>query len=85
MRHPMRVQDAARMTRSLRRAAELTDGWTGLAAALSRHAPISKQAVHAWLQRGVPAERAIQIEAVTRGAVLREELRPDLYQGMVRR
>jgi len=83
----MRVAHSTQMIRALQRAAGLSDnGWTGLAAALSKQGgkPISKQAVHAWLYRGVPAERAVQIERVLDGAVLREELRPDLYEGMHR-
>jgi DNA-binding transcriptional regulator YdaS (Cro superfamily) len=30
----------------------------------------------------VPAERAVQIEKALNGAVTRQELRPDLYEGM---
>ena len=82
----MRVADVTRMTRALKRAAELAGGWTALATLLSQDGDrISKQAVHSWQYRGIPAERAVQIEHVLRGAVLREDLRGDLYEGMVRR
>jgi len=78
----MRVTDATRMTRALRRAADLAGGWTALADLLSQEGErISKQAVWAWGTRGVPAERALQIERVLRATVTRDELRPDLYQG----
>ncbi len=32
-----------------------------------------------WRNRGVPAERVLEIEAATEGKVTRHELRPDLY------
>lgn len=81
----MRVTHVTQMTRSLKRAAELSGGWTGLARALSHQGdPITKQAVHNWLTRGVPAERAVQIEQVTREAIPRHELRPDIFEGYVR-
>jgi len=84
-RQTMRVAHVTQMTRALQRAAELTGGWTALAEALSEDGHrISKQACHSWNYRGVPAERALQIEKVTRGVVLREHLRPDLYEGMTR-
>jgi len=85
-RHTMKVTHVTQMTRALRRAADLAGGWTGLAQVLSQDGNrISKQAIHSWLYRGVPAERAVEIERVLKGAILREDLRPDLYDGMVRR
>jgi len=85
MSKQMKVADVAKMTRALRRSADLAGGWTALAALLSQGGPrITKQAVHVWQQRGVPVERALQIETALRGAVTRDELRPDLYSGYVR-
>jgi Bacterial toxin YdaS len=49
---------------------------------LAEHLGISKQAVHQWKDR-IPADYIVTIEHVT--GVLRQELRPDLYQGMRRR
>ena len=49
----------------------------GSAANLARILGIRPQAVYQWNQ--VPAERVIQIERATDGAVTRHELRPDLY------
>lgn len=40
---------------------------------------VSEQAISKWKKRGVPAERVLEIERVTGGAVTRYELRPDLY------
>jgi len=81
----MRVQHATQMTKALKRAADLSDGWTGLARALTAGGdPVSKQGVFAWQFRGIPAERAVQVEQVTRGVVPRHELRPDLFSGYVR-
>jgi DNA-binding transcriptional regulator YdaS (Cro superfamily) len=48
--------------------------------ALARTLGITPQAVSRWLQaEQVPAKWVIPIEALIRGAVTREELRPDLY------
>jgi DNA-binding transcriptional regulator YdaS (Cro superfamily) len=81
-RQMMRVAHATQMVKTLKRAAELAGGWTALAHQLSQEGPrVSKQGVHVWLQRGVPVERAMQIEQVLGGVITRDELRPDLYQG----
>lgn len=41
---------------------------------------VKQQHVHKWLYaKRVPAERAVQIEAATKGVVTRQELRPDLW------
>ena len=54
---------------------------TGGQAKLARAMGISTQTVHNWLSRGnVPAERCIDIERATGGAVTCEELRPDLAE-----
>jgi DNA-binding transcriptional regulator YdaS (Cro superfamily) len=49
--------------------------------ALAERLGVSQAAVSYWLTqaKAVPAERAVQIEAVTDGAVSRKELRPDLW------
>lgn len=46
---------------------------------LAKACGVSAQAVYKWKLAGVTAERAIQIEGATGGAVKRHELRPDLY------
>lgn len=38
---------------------------------------VSPQAITKWLEKGVPAERVLEIERVS--GVSRHELRPDLY------
>lgn len=48
---------------------------------LAKACGVSVQAVYKWRLAGVTAERAIQIEEATGGAVKRHELRPDLYPG----
>lgn len=41
---------------------------------------VSQQAVYKWLKKGFPAERAVEIERVTEGAIKREDLRPDIFK-----
>jgi DNA-binding transcriptional regulator YdaS (Cro superfamily) len=60
---------------ALRRALDILDGVRNLAKACD----VSVQAVYKWLENGVTAERAIEIETATGGKVTRHELRPDLY------
>jgi DNA-binding transcriptional regulator YdaS (Cro superfamily) len=50
-------------------------GLKGLAARCG----VTHQAVLKWKNGKVPAERAVQIEAVTEGSISRSELRPDLW------
>lgn len=38
-----------------------------------------QQHVFHWMNKGIPAKRAIEIEVATNGAVTRSELRPDLW------
>lgn len=46
----------------------------------ARELGISPQAVDGWRRRGqVPAERVLDIERITGGAITRYELRPDIY------
>lgn len=43
---------------------------------------VSRQTVYAWLyvlEKGVPAERCPEIEAITSGEITRKELRPDIF------
>lgn len=66
---------------ALRRAIDRAGSLRALADAItaSGGSSVSAQAVHHWLTKGVPAERAPQIERATAGAIRRYELRPDLY------
>ena len=81
----MTVAQAAQMTKALKRATASAGGWTALAKVLSHDGPrITKQGVWSWQTRGIPAERAVQLERVLKGTVTRDELRPDLYSGYVR-
>ncbi|MFO1351883.1 MAG: Cro/CI family transcriptional regulator [Gammaproteobacteria bacterium] len=45
---------------------------------------VTHQAVSKWRRFGVPAERAMQIEIATGGAVTRQELRPDIFGDLPR-
>lgn len=76
--------EARTMLEELDRAVEYAGGWTELAARLSTHTGtnVSPQAVFAWATRGIPPERATDIEEALDGAVLRQRLRPDLYRNM---
>ena len=60
------------MQEGLKRALEIVGG----PAALARHLGITKQAVGQWSQ--VPAERVLDVEDATNGAVKGHELRPDI-------
>lgn len=82
---PMKVVHVTTMHKALHRAAGHTGGWAALARALTANGdPISRQGVFSWQSRGIPAERALQIEKVTRGVVQRHELRPDIFEGYTR-
>lgn len=64
------------MREALERAKTKTNGATGLAQRLSEAgSPITSQAISQW--KRVPAERAIEVEAIT--GVSRHELRPDVF------
>lgn len=77
-------QQAARMVRALETAVALAGSWRELADRLSAYSgkQISPQGVFRWTQTGVPPERAVDLENLLEGQVLRQELRPDLYDGM---
>lgn len=66
---------------ALKRAAELAGGWKGLAQSISGASAkgVTPQGCYKWSITGVPAERAVEIERLLDGAVLRQELRPDLF------
>lgn len=53
----------------------------GTQTALAERIGVGQNAVSYWLTslKPVPPKRAVQIEAVTNGAVTRKELRPDLW------
>jgi DNA-binding transcriptional regulator YdaS (Cro superfamily) len=63
------------VTTALDKAAELLGGQSELALALD----VTSMAISQWKKRGVPAERAVQIEQVTKKKVKRSDLRPDLF------
>ncbi|MFD2754268.1 helix-turn-helix domain-containing protein [Comamonas terrae] len=66
----------------MQRAVVLLGGQLALAKALK----VTPPAVHQWLTgaRPVPAERCPSIERLTSGAVLCEQLRPDVEWGCLR-
>ena len=57
------------------KAAEILGGIAKLASICK----ITPQAAHKWVNTQVPANRCIQIEQATNGAVTRYELRPDVF------
>lgn len=44
---------------------------------LAKACDVSPQAVHKWLENGVPAERVLEVEKLT--GISRHELRPDVF------
>ena len=69
---------------ALQRAAEHCESWRGLSRKVSEATGerLDDSAAYNWYTRGCPGERAVDIEHATQGAVLRQEIRPDLYEGM---
>jgi DNA-binding transcriptional regulator YdaS (Cro superfamily) len=59
----------------IERAIEIVGGLTALATLID----VSPQVIVNWRERGVPANRALAIEAATGAKVTRHELRPDIY------
>lgn len=51
--------------------------WAGSQAELCRRLGVKPQVMSNWRRRGVPLERCVDIEAATRGEVMRWELRSD--------
>ena len=78
------ADQAKRMLQALDAAAAYAGGWAGLAERLSTYTgdSITPQGVFRWTVKGIPAERAVDLENATNGHVLRQDLRPDLYDGM---
>ena len=60
------------------RAADAVGGTSNLAAALG----VSIQAISNWKDRGVPIERCVAIEQITKTAVTRRDLRPQDWQAI---
>ena len=79
-------EQAKRMLAALYSATEYAGGWKELARMLSEHTgeSISPQAVFRWTVKLMPAERAVDLEKATLGAVTRQNLRPDLFDAMDR-
>lgn len=67
------------MSNGLDKAIKHMGGQLALAHALKIKGTNPRMTVQHWKKRGVPAERAVEIERVTKGAVTRQELRPDLF------
>jgi DNA-binding transcriptional regulator YdaS (Cro superfamily) len=51
----------------------------GSRAELARRLNISSEAVRKWERTRIPAERCLEVEQATGGAVTRQMLRPDLW------
>lgn len=83
MYHIMSPEQQERAVNEMLRAVRLLGSYKALADALSQgHDSVTPAGVHKWTITGVPPRRAVQIEAITDGAVLRQELRPDLYDNL---
>lgn len=46
----------------------------------ARRVGVTPQRLHNWISRGVPIEKCAVVERVTRGAVTRQDLRPNDWQ-----
>ena len=53
--------------------------YLGTQVKLARYCKVKPQVVTWWLKNHLPAERVLQVEALTKGLVSRYELRPDIY------
>jgi len=51
----------------------------GNQSALGRALGVGPMAVSKWKRKGVPPDRAVQIEIESKGEVTRQDLRPDLF------
>jgi len=75
----MKRIEKLQMLAALEEAIESAGGLTELSKSLPGRP--SKQTIHQWRNRRVPAERAVDIEIALNGEVKRHELRPDLFKG----
>jgi DNA-binding transcriptional regulator YdaS (Cro superfamily) len=84
MYHIMTPEQQERALSEILRAVRLLGSYKALADKLTAHFddPVTPAGVHKWTLTGVPPKRAVQIETVTNGMVLRQELRPDLYDNL---
>lgn len=83
--HDFMTEDqAGRALAELNRAVRLAGSWQALADALALETgtPLTAAGAHKWSITGVPPRRAVELENLFNGAVLRQELRPDLYDGL---
>lgn len=46
---------------------------------MARQFDVLPQVVHSWFIRAFPLKRAIECEKLTKGAITRQELRPDIF------
>lgn len=63
------------MSTALEKAIEAAGGARKLAKAIG----VTSMTISHWKTRGVPAERAVQVENAVHGKVTRYQLRPDLF------
>jgi DNA-binding transcriptional regulator YdaS (Cro superfamily) len=64
----------------MKNAIQIAIDLVGLSAiAAAYEPPISPQAVHKWIEKGVPADRCRVIEEITNGSITRAMLRPELF------
>lgn len=59
----------------IEKACKAVGGQTAMAHLLD----ISEQAISKWKKNGIPAERVLAIEEVTKKSVTRHQMRPDIY------
>jgi DNA-binding transcriptional regulator YdaS (Cro superfamily) len=76
----MTKSERLQMFWALEKAIEHQDGTANMAEKLG----VSRQAINQWKTRGIPAERAVQIEKLLEGQVSRKQLRPDLFTDCMR-
>lgn len=84
MQDIMTEAQEGRAQAELHRAVRLAGSWSALAEALTAQSgkPVTAAGAHKWSITGVPPRRAVDLEMLFDGAVLRQELRPDLYDGL---
>lgn len=79
----MTDDQANRMLAAMLKAKGLAGGWQRLAQRITETTGerVSAQAVWKW-SMGISAERALDVERALNGMIRRQDLRPDLYEGM---